>query len=175
MSEIARQSYPASRMKVGAVLYEAFGSVVDGSVQTGLNEWVVRSIRVRRNTMSTYGNAFKRMGLEVPKAVNLIQRNKFTWGKVSAKAGDYGWLPNIWSGFRQQFTVGRDLPPGLFTTERAAYSYLRKSLKDELKWYERELRRETDLDEIAVLTAERDDLERVLKAVERRLSKPASK
>ncbi len=125
--------------------------------------------------MPTYGKAFQQMGLEVPKAVNLIQRNKFTWGKVSAKAGDYGWLPSIWSGFRKQFTAGRDLPPGLFTTERAAYSYLRKSLKDELKWYQGELQRETDLDEIAELTAERDDLDRVLKAVERRLSKPASR
>jgi len=43
------QPYPASRIKVGAVLYRAYSLVDDGKVETGFEEWVVRNIRARRN------------------------------------------------------------------------------------------------------------------------------
>jgi hypothetical protein len=49
----------------------------------------------------------------------------FTWGKVSTKSGDYGWLPNIPAWARRAWSADAN-PRDLFTTKLAA---LRSEIK----------------------------------------------
>lgn len=46
--------------------------------------------------------------------------NIATWGKVSKKHGDFGWLPNIWPWFRNSWPIGGNPPRYLKTTKLAA-------------------------------------------------------
>lgn len=168
MSRPKRQPYPASRIKVGAALYEAYSSVDEGKVETGFTEWVVRNIRARRNSKTIGGISLARHGIEVPKVVNLAMKTFGTWGKLSTKAGDFGWLPNIWGGYRRQFQVGTDLPAGIYTTKRAALAYEVASQLEEAEWLEGVLGVETDPDELASLNAELKDVKAQIAALQRR-------
>lgn len=48
-----------------------------------------------------------------------ILRAPYTWGKISKKHGDFGWLPRIPKWCREKWAVD-DEPRGLFTTKLAA-------------------------------------------------------
>ena len=111
------QSYPASIIRVGAILYEAVAYTKDdGSVVSGVDEWVVRSVRARRNSLSRDGVKFPSFAAP-PKMVNLYQRNEFTWIKALGKSSSYDWAPSIWSGYKRQFAEGSNLPGGIYTTK----------------------------------------------------------
>jgi len=114
------QSFPTSVIKVGAVLYRAISYVDEGKTVTGFEEWVVRTIRARRNSSMWLGRDVKKMGWDIPKMVNLVEKSAVTWGKLSSKTGDYGWRKYIPQSSRKQFTVGADLPWGFYTTKLAA-------------------------------------------------------
>jgi len=115
------QSYPVSKIKVGAVLYSCLAWTDDmGKTSTEINEWIVRSIQARRGTKSRMGCP-TRFFSESTKYVNITQKiDLVTWGKRSSKTGDYGWLKTIPADFRKQFAVGHSLPRGIYTTIRAA-------------------------------------------------------
>lgn len=162
------QPYPASRIKVGAVLYRAYSLVDDGKVETGFEEWVVRNIRARRNSKTIMGISLSAHGIEVPKVVNLAMKTHGTWGKLSTKSGDYGWLPNIWSGFRLQFKVGADLPRGVYTTKRAALAYALANLVEDDDWIIKAMSDETDADELELLKAEQTEAKAQIAALQRR-------
>jgi len=168
MSIPKQQPFPASRIKVGAVLYRAYASVDEGKVQTGFEEWFVRNIRARRNSKTFAGRSLVAKGFEVPKVVNLAMKNVATWGKLSKKTGDVGWLPNIWSGYRRQFKVGADLPIGVYTTKRAALAYELASQMDEAEWLIGAIADETDASELDSLKAELTDVNSQIAALKRR-------
>lgn len=44
----------------------------------------------------------------------------WTWGKLSSKSGDFGWLDPIPSWCRRAWRIGENLPYGLRTTKLAA-------------------------------------------------------
>jgi hypothetical protein len=164
-----RQPYPASKITVGAVLYSVLSYVVDGKTKTEIIEWVVRTIRARRNSLTWRGVDMTRGNAEKPKAVNMVQKNEFTWGKLSKKTGDYGWLKNIHSGYKRQFSVGADLPHGMFTTKRAAAVYALADEKRSLAVLEKDIRTETDPEVIEEYKAEMADTVLVLAALTRRV------
>jgi len=124
MSTPKPQLYPASKIAVGSVLYSCSAWTDDnGKTSTSINEWVVRSIKARRGTKT-------RMGFPVysyrdtNKYVNITRKIEFvTWVKRSSKIGDYGWSKSIPSYCTKQFSVGACLPPGIYTTIRAAVLY----------------------------------------------------
>jgi hypothetical protein len=168
MATPKRQPYPASRIKVGAILYRAYSLVDEGKVETGFEEWVVRNIRARRNSKTIRGISLAAHGIEVPKVVNLAMKTHGTWGKRSTKTGDVGWLPNIWSGFRRQFQVGTDLPIGIYTTKRAALAYELASQMEEAEWLLGVIAGETDADELVSLKAEQAEVKAQIAALQRR-------
>lgn len=118
-----QQPYPETKVFIGAVLYSASAYETESGIETGIDQWVVRTIRARRNSKTRYGFSIHLKGYEEPKMVNLVQKNACTWGKVSKKSGDYGWQKNISASFRKQFPVGHTLPFGIYTTKRAALIY----------------------------------------------------
>lgn len=168
MATPKRQAYPASRIKVGAVLYRAFAVVNKGKVETGFEDWVVRNIRARRNSKTKNGISLVSPGFDVPKVVNLALKTQGTWGKLSSKTGDYGWLPNIDSAFRRQFQVGADLPFGIYTTKRAALAYELASQNEDAEWLVKEIAGETDAVELDSLQAELGEIKAQIAALQRR-------
>lgn len=178
MSTPKRQPYPASRIKVGAILYRAYSLVDEGKVESGFEEWIVRNIRARRNSMKLMGISLAGRGIEIPKVVNLARKTFSSWGKLSTKSGDFGWLPNTPSHCREQFRVGSDLPSGLYTTKRAALAYALASEIDSAEWYAGEIVKETDEGELLILRTELAEVNAQIAALQRRakaLSKESAK
>jgi hypothetical protein len=118
-----QQPYPSTKIFAGALLYSAFSIETETGIETGVDEWVVRTIRARRNSKTRYGFSILPKGMELAKKVNIVMKNDLTWCKLSKKTGDYGWRPNIPKEFRKQFSVGSSLPFGIYTTKRAALIY----------------------------------------------------
>ncbi|MFP1645670.1 hypothetical protein [Pontitalea aquivivens] len=58
-------------------------------------EYVLRTIRTRHGV--TYGYWWCKLP-------------GVTWGKLSPKHGDYGWLPNAWTGFRDRKPIDKGRP-----------------------------------------------------------------
>tara|TARA_R110002033_G_scaffold121641_1_gene164548 strand:- start:645 stop:1175 length:531 start_codon:yes stop_codon:yes gene_type:complete len=163
------QSYPASIIRVGAILYEAVAYTKDdGSVVSGVDEWVVRSIRARRNSLSRDGVKFPSFAAP-PKMVNLYQRNEFTWIKALGKSSSYDWAPSIWSGYKRQFAEGSNLPGGIYTTKRAALRYAIADTQDMLQFQEGQIKVETDQDVIEELQTDHANGTLQLRALQRRL------
>jgi hypothetical protein len=163
------QSFPKSVIKVGAVLYRAYSYVDGGKTVTGLEEWVVRTIRARRNSSIWRGRDVKKLGWDIPKMVNLVEKSDITWGKLSSKKGDYGWRKYIPERNRKQIPIGADLPRGIYSTKMAALKYLIADRKRDLARDENDLSNETDPEEIAELQSEKADAIAEIAALSRRL------
>lgn len=58
-------------------------------------EYVLRTIRTRHGI--TYGYWWCKLP-------------GITWGKISPKQGDFGWLPGVWTGFREKRSITRGRP-----------------------------------------------------------------
>lgn len=165
------QPFPTSRVKIGAILFEAFSYVDDGKVVIGFNEWVVRTIRARRNSITTWGvmHTHVKCGGAGPKKVNLTEKNRTTWGKRSTKAGDFGWLKKIPAQYKKQFSVGDDLPFGLYTTKRAALRYVLAYYIDDERELGAAIAAETDEGAVSELKQELADSVLLVPAIRRRL------
>lgn len=167
-----KQKYPASVIKVGAVLYRAHGYEFEGRIRVDIGEWVVRSIKKRRGSQSMFGSRTIKSLRDDEVYVNLTERvERITWGKRSARIGDVGWLKSIPQVFREQFKVGESLPIGMYTTKLAA---LRSALDDELstvKWYENKLESGIPDIESADYAHELGEAIRVVKAIKTRITK----
>lgn len=168
MNKPKAQPYPSSKIKVGAVLYSASAGTDDGKTYTEISEWIVRSIRAKRGTKSRNG-VIAPFAEHARKYVNLIAKVEFvTWGKVSGKTGDRGWLKSIPTYCRRQFAVGDDLPTGIYTTIRAAVLYEIAVAEGRVAWYKKEIEGGAAA---ADLTEEQMEIEAELKALKRRLAK----
>lgn len=164
-----QQPYPATKIFAGAVLYSAFSHETETGIETGIDEWVVRTIRARRNSKTRYGFSILPKGMELAKKVNIVNKNDVTWTKLSKKTGHYGWRPNIPKEFRKQFAVGSALPFGIYTTRRAALMYriaLENSSMSRLETY---IATSTDDEEKAELDAEMVIQLRQIAALQRRI------
>lgn len=171
-----KQAFPASKIAVGAVLYEAAASTDDDrKTTTAIQEWVVRSIRAKRGTKSRFGVASP-IAKEACQYVNLTQKLEgVTWGKRSSKSGDYGWLNSIPTWCTHQFEVGQDLPLGIYTTVRAALVYAIANTEAHLEATRGYRDKEPLASEIAEWEIEISDLEAQLAALKRRLAKIGAK
>ena len=108
------------KIKPGTIFYGCYPYTDEnGKIEITVDEWVVRTIRKKRNSQTRYG---------IPKSypdmndyVNLVHKHEgLTWSEKN------GWMKNISSMFRRQFILGRDLPYGLFTTPLQALKYAEK-------------------------------------------------
>lgn len=108
------------KIKPGTIFYGCYPYTDEnGKVEITVDEWVVRTIRKKRNSQTRYG---------IPKSypdmndyVNLVHKHEgLTWSEKT------GWMKNIASMFRRQFILGRDLPYDLFTTPLQALKYAEK-------------------------------------------------
>lgn len=113
-----RQTYPASVIAVGTVLYSVLAWTDDnGKTSTEYQEWVVRSIKARRGSKSRMGHAMFASG-DTRQFVNLTQKiPDLTWVRRQGKAG---WATSIPGYCTKQLPVGDELPEGIYTTQRAA-------------------------------------------------------
>lgn len=98
-----------------------------------------------------------------------------TWGKLSSKVGDYGWLKSIPSWCVIQFKVGSDLPAGVYTTPRAALVYAIARAKISIAQTLVYIDKETIPSEISEWKSEMTDLESQISALKRRLAKVKTK
>lgn len=165
-----QQPYPASKIKVGAVLFSAEAYTDDqGRTSTTVSEWVIRSIQAKRGSKTKLGVAVP--GAEAPPVfVNLTKKVDFlTWGKRSSKSGDYGWLSSIPAECQAQFAVGGDLPRRIYTTKRAAVLFAIADTEERIQWYQGTIGKETDPAELSELKADLAECEAELAALKRRL------
>lgn len=154
------------------MLYSATASTdKDGKTSSQINEWVVRSIKARRGSKSKFGVP-TRFAAEAKQFVNITEKiDSLTWGKVSPKHGDVGWLKSIPEFCRKQFEVSSSLPPGIYTTIRAAVEYGIGSTEEVITWYEAEMRKQTEEFNLKELAREISELKAESKALIRRLAK----
>jgi hypothetical protein len=163
------QQYPASLIKVGAVLYSVFAYTDDdGKTSTGYEDWIVRSVKAKRGSKSRMGHAIFASG-DTRQHVNLTQKVEgVTWVK---RAGKTGWATSIPEYLQNQFTVGDRLPRGLYTTHRAALVYAIRSHQDMYKRYDQWIAEETDPEALAGWHADKATHEAELKALAIRFKK----
>ena len=144
------QKYPKSKIKDGAILYKVSAfTFLDNSSGTEVEEWHIRTIRMKRGSLSWRGIKLS-TGNELQqekRCINCVQKIKgITWGKLSTKNGDFGFFKNIKNKYKVQFNEGDTyLPEGFFTTVLAAskFAYKRhlrllKSNEEDLREVERE-------------------------------------
>ncbi len=75
-------------IKVGDIFWEC--AVSDGSGEVEWDQWVVRTIRGGK--------------------VYVILKASYTWGKLSTRHGDFGWLDPIPEWCRKSWRVGETIP-----------------------------------------------------------------
>lgn len=170
------QEYPASKIKVGAVLYIASSDTdEDRKTTTEIQEWVVRSIRAKRGSKSRYGIAHPG-ATDVAKYVNVTQKlEHVSWGKCSRKNGDYGWLKSIPTWATRQFRVGAALPLGMYTTPRAALIFAINRLEESILRNKQRMAEESVPSEIEEWQRYIEDTEAEVAALKRRLTKLTTK
>jgi hypothetical protein len=118
------QKLPAN-LGVGSILYKAIAEYDDDThrARTLLKEWHVTSIKR------------KGAGDDAP-TIYLVQKvDGATWGKLSSKTGDYGWLPSIGSDWRDSFVHGVYMASGYATTPAKAYALAIGDSKHRIKRY----------------------------------------
>ncbi|KAB0482368.1 hypothetical protein F7Q91_02895 [Vibrio chagasii] len=146
------QKYPHTKIQVGAILYKVdVCEWDDGSTNINLVEWEVRSIRRKRGTQTPMGK--RRIGSQfgdsAPLYVNVTAKIKNrTWIKQPASIGGYGWTKSISKHCQDQFEVGKRLPIGMFTTQRAALKWALRDNEIALSRYKKCRDIETDESEI---------------------------
>lgn len=123
-----RQKYPASKIKVSAILYKVeVCTYDDGKTELDINEWHIRSIKKKRGSQTRFGIARHGREYHDQKFVHASAKIKdLTWVRKSKKVNDYGWRNYIPKNCKVSFRVGDYLPLGMHTTIAAA---LRSAIK----------------------------------------------
>ena len=110
-------------LKVGTILYR---------YRDGMEELHITSIK-RPNKKQNY--SFK---IEYPIRVYAVEKNEFTWVKVSRKNFDYGWSKNIDQCWKTDFSLDeyndKGLPSPLSFTKEGAFA---NAIKSEQFWLKR--------------------------------------
>ena len=131
-----RQKYPHSKIKVGVTLFSVSTDTDPDTkkVSVDINEWIIRSIKKKRGSQSSYGCKVFQFNDSDDKYVHCSQKiNGLTYGKLSNKKGDYGFFKSIPLCCKKKFKVGEHLPDGIFTTILAAAKY---RLKKDIEYLE---------------------------------------
>lgn len=131
-----RQKYPYSKIKVGVTLFSVSTDTDPETKKASvdINEWVIRSVKKKRGSQSSYGCKVFQFNGSDDKYVHCTQKiNGLTYGKLSNKKGDYGFFKSIPLYCKKKFKVGEHLPDGVFTTILAAAKY---RLKKDIEYLE---------------------------------------
>lgn len=171
--QAGRQKYPATKIKVGAVLYSYSAySFDDGSSTVDAIEWHVRSIMKRRGSQTFHGRKKAFSEYRSDKFVHITQKIKgVTWIKLSTKHFDFGFAKSISESYKDKFKVGDHLPRGVFTTRLAALKYAIKAKSESIEHSIRLQKAETDPVEIEEWQEEIDDEKKELRLLNARLTK----
>ncbi len=166
------QKYPASIIKVGAILheYDAY-TYDDGSSTVEVKEWHVRSIMRKRGTQTKYGYKQHLSEFNQEKYVHITEKCKATWGKLSTKQFHRGFFKSIPKHLTKSFMVGGDLPSGIFTTKLAALKYAIKNKEQSIVRCLSYQKEETDPEEAAEWQEDIDSSKKELKLLNTRLTK----
>lgn len=97
-------------MKKGKIYYSLY--IDDETLKHEWSEWHVTSVRVGK--------------------VYLRVKSSLTWGKLSNKNGDYGWLSYIPKYCQYDFTIGSK-PYGIFTTKLQAWRHEYHKFKNNIE------------------------------------------
>lgn len=170
---VGRQKYPASIIKVGAVLYSYDAwSYDDGRATVDANEWHVRSIMKRRGTQSQCGYKNPYRNKHDDKFVHIAKKIKGeTWVKLSTKQFHFGFAKSISKFNKNSFKVGDPLPRGVFTTRLSALKYAIKSKVESIASSIKRQKEETDPEEAAEWQEDTDSSTKELKLLNTRLTK----
>jgi hypothetical protein len=170
-----RQKYPASIIKVGAVLHKVVAHIYDDdSQEIDFQEWVVRSIRKKAGTQSRFGHKSSEAHFYAQKYVHITHKCAVTWGKLSTKQFHRGWKKSIPEWNRWSFMVDQDLPRGFYTTKLSALKYAIADTKEDLTRYKQYQNDEEDPVEFADWNESITDAEKSLKLLTRRLKRMKS-
>lgn len=107
---------PVKPAKIGDEYFRLFVN------DDGMHEWWtyrVRSIQNRNITPKEYQG---RLPDRIVRYVYAVAIFSWTWGKLSTKAGDYGWLDPISDDWRVKWRADEE-PRDLFRTKKAALKY----------------------------------------------------
>jgi len=101
-------------IRVGSCFYSCSAySFDDGTSTVDLDEWVVRSIRRKRNSQTIFGIKSHLADFNTTKYVNLARKTGYTWNKGK-------WAKSIRDIDLKQVILGGFLPCGIYTTKLAA-------------------------------------------------------
>lgn len=88
----------------------------------GSHEWWIYRVRSIQNRNTTDRAYQGRLPDHFVRYVYAIAVFSWTWGKRSAKSGDYGWLDPISDDWRKKWRADEE-PRDLFRTKKAAIKY----------------------------------------------------
>ncbi len=132
-----QQRYPKTKIKPNAVLYSVFHYTDEDEHKThaDVEEWVVTSIKRPAGSLTHRGvetNASK-LGIESAQVVHIAMKVPgLNWGKL--QDGKEGFTTtNIYGVHKRRFSVGSDLPAGVYTTPLAALKYALVEVNKEIK------------------------------------------
>jgi hypothetical protein len=92
---------------VGRQLFDVDVDYLSGECEMQI--WEIRTIRVGK--------------------ITAIQRNEWTWVKLSSKNGDWGWARSIDSFWRKTWPQNAEIPSSLSTTRAGAWRRVLKAAK----------------------------------------------
>lgn len=158
MATMAAELCPEAVLVEGGELFKAYCETrMDGKINLEIEIIHIRTVQLRQDERGVW----RLTGFAWPK-------NVLTWGKLSSKTGDYGWLPAPDPSVRIKLVAGDRYPIGVGSTKLAAWKSCLRTVKARLERakkfdYGPEAERETEA-EIAMI-------ERRI-AAERRPAKP---
>lgn len=168
-----RQKYPVSVINIGAVIYDVMAFTYEGKTEIDIRHWHVRSIQRRR--MSKWDKALdKRLGItrDATQYVGLTCKNEFTWGRLKGISPRVdGWSKAISRRDRMKFTVGDDLPTGVYTTILQALKHCLLSTQGDLNRYEARQAEAGSQEDWSEWEEEIQDAKKEIRALKTRLTK----
>lgn len=121
----AERLCPKTVFVVGKVLYKASSfEGEDGKARTEIEEIHVRTVQMRA---AGIGGPQKLTAFAYPKIAGV------TWGKLSSKTADYGWLPGTNTSCQVRLIEGEPMPLGVGTTRLSAWQACLKVAQASLK------------------------------------------
>ncbi|MBL4908989.1 MAG: hypothetical protein JKX78_03695 [Alteromonadaceae bacterium] len=168
-----RQKYPVSVINIGAVIYDVMAFTYEGKTEIDIRHWHVRSIQRKR--MSRLEKRFLAMGThprDATQYVGLTAKNEFTWGRLGGISPRVdGWSKSISRRDRMKFTVGDDLPSGVYTTILQALKYALLDAQGDLNRWQASQAEVGSPEEWQEWEDEINDCKREIRALKTRLTK----
>lgn len=144
-------------IRIGSCFYSCSAySFDDGTSTVDLDEWVVRSIRRKRNSQTIFGIKSHLADFNTTKYVNLARKTGYTWVKGK-------WAKSIREIDLKQVVLGDFLPLGVFTTRLAAINDEIKNTISSLEIAKQEVLKADDEEDLKEWQQDVKDSEKELK------------